>query len=145
MILIDDTLLRDILGWEVEGDLELPPDLELTGKMAADAEAEGFYVSPTRGIAPTQHWCNNSRLAVDHVLAGSFESAFRLLFDQVGIVNFEPLKSLFMLTYARSRPAYQGLPSSEPIFTYPLRNWKDAGPKNGMPAIGLKVRPNFWA
>jgi coatomer protein complex subunit alpha (xenin) len=31
-------------------------------------------------------WVNNSQLPVDHSLAGSFESAFRLLHEQVSSV-----------------------------------------------------------
>lgn len=118
----------------------------MTEKTSVMVKAEGGCVFPVRGIAATQNWCNNSHLAVDHILAGSFKSAFRLLYDQVGIVRFEPLKRLFMLTYARSRSAYQGPPSFEPIFTYPLRNWREEDYKlgNGLPAIGLKAKSNFW-
>jgi len=31
---------------------------------------------------------------------------------------------------------YSGLP---PLNAYPQSNWKDAGPKNGLPAVGLKL------
>ncbi len=64
-------------GWEVDEDLELPPDLEVPSSVGAEDGDEGFFVPPTRGIPPGQHWANNSRLVADHVLAGSFESAFR--------------------------------------------------------------------
>ena len=39
---------------------------------------DGFFVPPTKGMSPTQTWCNNSQLPVDHVLAGSFETATRV-------------------------------------------------------------------
>lgn len=39
---------------------------------------DGFFVPPTKGISPTQMWCNNSQLPVDHILAGSFETAMRV-------------------------------------------------------------------
>lgn len=74
-------------GWGAE-DLELPPELDIGGAGAKDGAGgdgeDGFYVAPTRGLPPSQHWANNSRLAADHVLAGSFETAKRLLADQIG-------------------------------------------------------------
>lgn len=39
---------------------------------------EGYFAVPTKGTNPTQLWCNNSQLAVDHILAGSFETAMRV-------------------------------------------------------------------
>lgn len=39
---------------------------------------DGFFVPPTKGIGPTQMWCNNSQLPVDHILAGSFETSMRV-------------------------------------------------------------------
>ena len=35
------------------------------------------------GTSQAQYWVNNSKLPVDHILAGSFETAMRLLHDQV--------------------------------------------------------------
>ena len=45
---------------------------------AAGAGEDGFFVAPSRGLAQSQVWCNNSQLPVDHVLAGSFETAMRV-------------------------------------------------------------------
>jgi len=39
---------------------------------------EGYFVPPTKGTSPAQVWCNNSQLPVDHILAGSFETAMRV-------------------------------------------------------------------
>lgn len=44
----------------------------------AGGAEDGFFVPPTKGISPTQMWCNNSQLPVDHILAGSFETAMRV-------------------------------------------------------------------
>lgn len=67
-------------GWDVgDEDLELPPDLAAT----SDTAEEGYFVAPTKGVAQSQIWATNSQLPADHVIAGSFESAFRLLHDQV--------------------------------------------------------------
>ncbi|XP_023372136.1 coatomer subunit alpha [Otolemur garnettii] len=124
-------------GWDVEEDLELPPELDIPSGAAGGAE-DGFFVPPTKGTSPTQIWCNNSQLPVDHILAGSFETAMRLLHDQVGVIQFGPYKQLFLQTYARGRTTYQALPCLPSMYGYPNRNWKDAGLKNGVPAVGLK-------
>ena len=79
-------------GWEVgDDDLELPTDLT-TASHGGDDEDKGYYVPPTRGQPPLQGWANHSQLAIDHATAGSFETAFRLLHDQIGVVNFEPFR-----------------------------------------------------
>nr|XP_026263782.1 coatomer subunit alpha [Urocitellus parryii] len=125
-------------GWDVEEDLELPPELDVPPGASSGAE-DGFFVPPTKGTSPTQIWCNNSQLPVDHILAGSFETAMRLLHDQVGVIQFGPYKQLFLQTYARGRTTYQALPCLPSMYGYPNRNWKDAGLKNGVPAVGLKL------
>merc|ERR1711902_442004 len=70
---------------------------------------DGYFVAPVRGAPPTQHWCNNSQLPVDHILAGNVESACRLLHDQVGVVDFTQYKQHFMSTFSRSRASFTGL------------------------------------
>ncbi|KAK0050417.1 coatomer subunit alpha [Biomphalaria pfeifferi] len=124
-------------GWDVE-DLELPADIDVS-TAATGAGEEGYFVPPSKGTSQSQVWCNNSQLPVDHVLAGSFETAMRLLHDQIGVVQFDGYKQLFLLSYSRARTCYVGLPSIPPLFGYPHRNWKDAGPKSGVPAVGLKL------
>ena len=65
-------------GWDVgDDDLELPPDLDL-GPGGGVSGDEGYFVPPTKGTSQCQVWCNNSQLPVDHVLAGSFETAMRV-------------------------------------------------------------------
>ncbi len=74
-----------------DDDLDLPGDLEGgSSALAAGAsgaggegEDEGYFVPPTKGQGPPANWANNSQLAMDHIVAGSFESACRLLHDQV--------------------------------------------------------------
>jgi len=123
-------------GWDVDDDLELPPDLDIP----ADTDVgDGYFVPPNKGTSTSQIWCNNSQLPVDHILAGSFETAFRLLHDQIGVVDFKIYKSLFMQTYARSRVSYNAMPSLPAMYGYPNRNWRDAGIKGGLPQVGLTL------
>lgn len=125
-----------------DDDLDLPADLEpsssLTDRAGGDDD-EGYFVPPTKGNSPAHNWANNSQLPVDHIVAGSFESACRLLHDQLGAVEFEPYRQLFLTNFARSRAAYLGLPGLPALTAYPQSNWKDAGPRNGLPAVGLRL------
>jgi len=122
-------------GWDVDDDLALPADIDVK---VPEGE-ENFFTPPTRGHPPTFHWPNNSRLVADHVSAGSFESAVRLLSDQIGVRNIEPFKQLFLSLYAKSRSVYKALPLSTANFAYPLRNWEEATGKNGLPAISIQL------
>ncbi len=57
-------------------DLELPP--EVTQPVAVAAESAAF-AAPTPGVPPSQRWLQKGNLAADHVAAGAFDSAMRLL------------------------------------------------------------------
>jgi coatomer subunit alpha len=126
-------------GWEVEDDdLELPE--ELASKITATVVKDGnYFTAPTKGVPPQQVWVNNSQLAADHVRSGSFETAFRLLNDQVGIVNFLPLQQLFLNLYSGSRTSVQALPSIQSLFVHPNRNWKETNSKNFTPILGIRI------
>jgi coatomer protein complex subunit alpha (xenin) len=127
-------------GWAPDDDdLELPADLEPTPAETGGEGEDGYFVAPTRGVPPNQHWTNNSALPVDHILGGNIESAFRLLHDQVGVVNFEAYKDHFITCYSRSRTTIVLMPSETSMYCYPQSNWKDGNPKNGLPAVGVKL------
>lgn len=69
------------VGWDVgDEDIELPDDVQISNK---NANEKGYFIPPTKGPSPFTIWISNSQLAADHVAAGSFESAFKLLHDQV--------------------------------------------------------------
>lgn len=83
----DDDEMQDALGdedgegagWDIE-DVDIQ-DLPPAAGNAADDE--NFFVAPTHGLSHGHFWVKNSKLVVDHVLAGSFDTAFRLLNEQV--------------------------------------------------------------
>ncbi|KAK6009925.1 WD domain, G-beta repeat protein, partial [Ostertagia ostertagi] len=118
-------------GWDVEDDLAIPD-------VPVGAGAEDVVV-PNRAQPPPSHWPANSRLVADHVAAGSFESALRLLHDQLGVVNKKPFKEVFMATYACSRVTFTALPNTKVLFGYPLRNWQEASGKSGLPAVTVTL------
>lgn len=121
-------------GWESDGSLGLPDDLP-----GVDTVGDGSYVPPTTGTSQTFHWTNNSQLPGDHVAAGSFDTACRLLHDQLAVVDFTEYKPVFIQVYAGSRTSFVGLPSLSPMPGYPHRNWRDAGSKNGLPNCSVKL------
>lgn len=85
-------------GWDMDADLK--EQLEAEGAIEADVGGPGEDVA---GMNESELWTRNSPLAADHVAAGSFESAMQLLNRQIGVVNFAPLKSLFLSAYQASR------------------------------------------
>lgn len=111
-------------GWGMD-DLELPA--ELMGGDAAAGDISGFdsdvFVAPTPGVPPSQRWTEKSAVAGDHVAAGDFDSAMKLLSRQLGIVNFAPLKQQFVdLAYA-SHAVLESMPQGLKM-TVPLgRGW----------------------
>ncbi|PAV66797.1 hypothetical protein WR25_10521 [Diploscapter pachys] len=119
-------------GWDVEENLDIPdvPD------EAAGSEDD---VVPNRGPVLSSHWPAASRLVADHVTAGSYESAARLLYDQLGVINVIPFRQLFLTLYARSRTSFEAFPSGGALFGYPLRNWQEAAGKNGLPSVAVRL------
>lgn len=128
-------------GWDIDdNELDIPADLiAASSDIVSGDENTGFFVAPTKGTSIAHTWCNNSKLPVDHVLAGSFETAMRLLHDQVGIVDFTEYKNIFIQTYARSRTSFSALPSLSSLFAYPSRNPHSQNSKSILPVIGLKL------
>ena len=58
-------LLTVFLGWDVDDDLELPPELEGQSAPAVTGEVDNaYFVAPTKGPNPCQIWANNSNLPV---------------------------------------------------------------------------------
>ena len=107
-------------GWDVDDeDLDLP-EIEASDLVAAHNQA-GF-VAPARGVSQTQNWLSQSKQPIDHFLAGSFESAFRLLNEKYGITNFEPLKPFVLKLYSKSKVSYQGLSYLPSLLVHPSRS-----------------------
>jgi len=60
-------------------------------------------------------WSRDSNLAADHVAAGSFETAMQIMGRTLGLVDFGPLKPLFLSLAAASHAVSPGLPSAPPL------------------------------
>ena len=118
MGLDEEDLMGD--GWdEDEDDLDLT-ELQVGEDDEDDKEDEldirnssfqGEFQAPSAGETKVNLWVQNSSLAADHVAAGSFESAMRLLNRQIGCVNFGPLKPSFLAIHQGARLSLVGLPN----------------------------------
>jgi coatomer protein complex subunit alpha (xenin) len=133
----DENVEGDGTGWDVE-DIELPKDL-VEKLNYADTKDDSYYVAPTKGISPCQTWANSSQLVADHIRAGSYQTAFKILNEQVGVIDFQPYKKIFSYLYAGGYTSYSCLAHLPSKINYPRRNWRDPGMKNSHPTIGVKL------
>ncbi|KRY66160.1 Coatomer subunit alpha, partial [Trichinella pseudospiralis] len=124
-------------GWEVDDNIDLPPDL-LELSSPTDEEG-GTYVPPARQASTAVRWVVNTRLPMVHVVAGSFETAFQLLRDQIGVVNFKPFRQHFMALYCRSKLVLECLPVISPLILYPIKDGGNSMDSNTLPPVGLKM------
>ncbi|KAK7440947.1 hypothetical protein VKT23_016723 [Stygiomarasmius scandens] len=76
---------------------------------------EELGAGATPGPDERDLWVRNSPLATDHVAAGSCKSAMQLLNRQLGVVNFEPLKPLFLSIYRSSHTYLSPVASLPPL------------------------------
>lgn len=114
-------------GWDMGEDIAAEVDGDFVNVETADAGGAGS--------SEADLWARNSPLAVDHVAAGSFESAMQLLNRQVGAVAFAPLKPRFLEVFQASRtflPASAGLP---PLINYVRRNVEESDPRKVLPIV----------
>lgn len=118
-------------------DLEIPADAHVP-EVAHEA---AYFVTPTPGVPKSQSWVQNSSLAGDHVAAGSFDSAMRLLNRQLGIQNFAPLRNIFLESHLASQSLLPTLVSIPELPLFLERGWTDSAPVNakGSPAILTKL------
>lgn len=125
-------------GWE---ELEIEGiDIPVTTPAASGKES--YFVPPNPGPSAGQIWQRNSRLAADHAAAGGsgIESAMQLLNTQIGVVNFEPLKPLFVQLFMGSRACLSTIPSVPPVFVHFQRNSGEP-PSKALPLLSISLAP----
>lgn len=96
-------------GWDGDEDgLELSGDDEELDTQSASTTGPSKSAAmsnvslPSNGISRPDLWRKQSRLACHQVAAGRFEEAMRLLNQQIGVVQFAPLKEYFVKIYQSS-------------------------------------------
>jgi len=123
-------------GWDTE-ELDLG-DLALAGGPASPSG--GYYVAPSVGLSLAARWSRDSRLAVDHVAAGSFETAMGLLQRHFGIINFAPLKGLMIALAAGSHAVLSPSNATSAVLSPLLRNAGWPRPVLTLPSLVEKLK-----
>ena len=77
-------------------DLDLPP--EMVAEARAPSGQESQFVAPSPGVTPSQRWLQKCSLAADHVAAGDFASAMRLL-NRYLLVSSDRLRSVASMLF----------------------------------------------
>ncbi|KAG2008409.1 coatomer subunit alpha-2 [Coprinopsis cinerea AmutBmut pab1-1] len=124
-------------GWDLDadaGDFQTPDD----GEAAEEEEELGAGAAP--GVDERDLWVRNSPLAVDHVAAGSFESAMQLLNRQFGVVNFALLKPLFLSIYRSSHVYLTPVASLPPLHLHLRRNPNESSPSRVLPIAARSLQ-----
>ncbi|KAH8113922.1 coatomer subunit alpha-2 [Phellopilus nigrolimitatus] len=119
-------------GWDLDaGGADTHPDEQDAVEEAEETPDLGAGASP--GVNETDLWVRNSPFPADHVAAGSFESAMQLLSRQQGIVNFEPLKPLFLSVYRSAHVYLSPNASLPPLQLHLRRNIEDSSASRVLP------------
>jgi len=110
----EDKVVEERSEWDID-DLGLSDDEDTKSSANNKSTPDSSAILPTSGPSYTSTW-SNSNFAADHVAAGSFETAFKLLNKQIGAVHFEPLKNIFLQlagSTSSNLPSLANLPSQE--------------------------------
>jgi coatomer protein complex subunit alpha (xenin) len=118
-------------GWELDADGGEFKSAE--GEHTAPDEEEDLGAGASPGPSETELWVRNSPLAVDHVAAGSFDTAMQLLNRQFGVVNFALLKPLFLSIYRSSHTYLSPFASLPPLKLHVRRNPSESSPGRVLP------------
>ncbi|KIY47415.1 Coatomer, alpha subunit [Fistulina hepatica ATCC 64428] len=120
-------------GWDLDAEASEFESAEPKDDLATGAEDEELGAGASPGVSETEFWVRNSPLAADHVAAGSFETAMQLLNRQLGIVNFAPLKPLFLSAYRSSHVYLSPTASLPPLQLHIRRNISQTSPGRVLP------------
>lgn len=129
-------------AWDLAADEEEEEDDddESDDESDEDEDESGEEGVISKGVSEAQSWVRNSPLAADHIAAGSFDTAMKLLKNQVGAVNFAPLRPLFLSLYQSSKLYLPGA-ASLPDLEIPLRRNRDhAEPRSILPVTLLSLQ-----
>mmetsp|Transcript_9474 Transcript_9474/g.21710 ORF Transcript_9474/g.21710 Transcript_9474/m.21710 type:complete len:1277 (+) Transcript_9474:222-4052(+) len=133
-------------GWDID-DLDLG---DLGGAAASGGGgggggggASGFFAPPTMGTSATLRWQQNSSVPGELIAAGSFSAAMDLLNRQCGVVNFAPLKPVFLSVYSGAQSLLTGSPGAPLLECAMHRNYENyvwsARGTDGLPAVCITV------
>lgn len=126
-------------GWDLDAELQLPDDIGGPAEGPAASSSGAVFAAPTPGTSINDFWTRNSGLAVDHVAAGSFETAMQLLNRQIGAVNFAPLKPAFIGIYQAAHTYVSAIPST-PALTMNIHRTNEDDPRKFLPVVTYNMQ-----
>ncbi|KAI9509049.1 coatomer subunit alpha-2 [Russula earlei] len=136
----EQDLAADEDGWDLDASADTRPD---EGDVSEDAdveETEELGPGAAPGVDETEVWTRNSPFAGDHISAGSFETAMQLLNRQFGVVNFAPLKPLFVSTFRSSHTYLSPLASLPPLQLHLRRDPSESSLSRALPTAVQNLR-----
>lgn len=122
-------------AWDLGDD-----DLQIGGDEEVVADEQNVEVAVDTDNE-TALWVKNSKLASVLAASGAFEAAAQALNKQVGVVDFEPLRSYFLDIFEGSRTYMAGTPNDiPPIVGYIRSNAEADVPEEALPRTsGMEV------
>jgi len=127
----------NLAAWPMgDDDLDLPDldaDLPETEESNDQGQVGSAEASIYEGTTAAEHSLVKkgrlSKHAADHVAIGDFEGAMKLLNMQIGVVNFAPLKEIFMKIRMASTMNMPTLPNAKPLDFFVTQT------KGGQPSV----------
>ena len=119
----DQTMSEVTSGWDEElelGDelMSIPAEMEgnsIATRINNSDETQAPFRAPLVGVAPMVVWCETSGHAAYHAAAGSFETGMHLLYRQIAVVEFRPLKLGFMARASSFASHIPGMPLASAV------------------------------
>lgn len=96
-----DEQVEDEGGWGLDDDLDIGED-----EIVAESLVSNTDIAADGEIS---NWLRNAKTAADYIAAGAFEQGASMLNKQLGIVNFEPLRSRFFQVYESNKVFLAGI------------------------------------
>lgn len=132
-------------GWGDELDFEVPEAPQAAGGWGGDDfevpevdEAKTDLRTMTAGLTLQQKWAKSCTLPGELIAAGSFQNAMQFLTRTAGIVNFKPLKELFLQIYMAGHVSIPLTPHLVPLDHYSTR-LKQQGTNRPLVALSLNL------
>jgi len=133
-------------GWPPDEELEgLEDDLPPTpGKNKS--RNDKYVTLPPVGQSKAEVWSRTSNLAADSAAAGKFEDAIQLLHQQIGAINFQPLKPMFLRLHQGSSVQLIALSGLPPITVHlerkspPSREGEANPVSTGLPRLSITLK-----
>ncbi|KAL1757481.1 coatomer WD associated region-domain-containing protein [Schizophyllum commune] len=125
-------------AWDLDAEEPEAEEEEAEAEEAAEDQDLGAGAAP--GASETEYWVRNSPLAADHVSAGSFDTAMQALNRQLGVVNFAPLKPLFLATYRAAHTYLTPVASLPPLQLHVRRNPNESAPSKVLPVAAKSLQ-----